>query len=461
MLLNYAAQQSQQNMPYTVDEVLAEIQEQSAPKKSWSKNFFIFLISLLIFFRLGLFQNGTANIVIIVVVILIHEIGHFIGMKLFGYRNIQMFFIPFFGAAVAGQSDSVPAYKKAIITLLGPLPGIILGTICLVIYAKTNTQIYMQLATMFLIINCFNLLPFFPLDGGRLFNEILFCRNRYIELFSRIIASLALVAIGLFLQAWLIAIFGLLTLLAVSWSFRIAGIAKDIKNAIALNNSAEGNENEPLDERTIYEIIINRLHKAFKAKLDLKKMASFTKDTFEKIHIRPPGAWATTALIGLYLFSVILSFASIAGTFVLKAGNGDWTETRIVESPLPNGQIQYTEQIYVFGDLTTELETSPDQLLYHGQSISYYPDGKISKQGYWNNGKWDGQWKYYDLEGNLTMVNVFDNGKFVSHSELEGDQWINKTWDQLSYLAKKAFTEHENAQPKGPKNPETIDQTAK
>ena len=38
-------------------------------------------------------------------------------MRAFKYRNVQMFFIPFFGAAVTGRNFSVAGYKKAIVSL--------------------------------------------------------------------------------------------------------------------------------------------------------------------------------------------------------------------------------------------------------------------------------------------------------------------------------------------------------
>ncbi len=46
------------------------------------------------------------------------------------------------------------------------------------------------------LINGFNLLPVFPLDGGRLLNQILFSRNRYLEGVFQFLAAVALVAYG-------------------------------------------------------------------------------------------------------------------------------------------------------------------------------------------------------------------------------------------------------------------------
>ena len=76
-------------------EILTEIDKQQSRQKSWVKNLVILAVSLLIFFQLGLFEGGLRSVVMLVLVLLIHETGHLLGMRFFGYQNVQMFFIPF------------------------------------------------------------------------------------------------------------------------------------------------------------------------------------------------------------------------------------------------------------------------------------------------------------------------------------------------------------------------------
>ena len=57
----------------------------------------------------NLFDWGFAAI--LVGVLLIHEAGHAIAMRAFGYREISMFFIPFFGAAVTGTEKEMPSVE--------------------------------------------------------------------------------------------------------------------------------------------------------------------------------------------------------------------------------------------------------------------------------------------------------------------------------------------------------------
>src|SRR5262245_1742921 len=74
-------------------------------------------------------QNSGSGraLFILVSVLLFHEAGHYAGMRLFGYRDVRMFFIPFFGAAVSGKRGDVAAWKEGIVLLLGPVPGIVVG----------------------------------------------------------------------------------------------------------------------------------------------------------------------------------------------------------------------------------------------------------------------------------------------------------------------------------------------
>jgi Zn-dependent protease len=168
-------------------DILAEIKQQQSRKKSWVTNIIILAVSLLIFFQLGLFEAGLHSVVMLIGVLLIHETGHLLGMRLFGYKNVQMFFIPLFGAAVSGESRDVAAYKRAIVSLLGPSPGIIIGCVLMLMFGATGREDYLNTAAMFLFINCFNLLPFYPLDGGRFLYQVIFSRNRYLELCFRIV----------------------------------------------------------------------------------------------------------------------------------------------------------------------------------------------------------------------------------------------------------------------------------
>ena len=78
-------------------EVEAELQSLASPKKSAARNLVIVVGSLLLFIAIGAVNVDFLGILVVAIVLLIHELGHLIAMKLFGYRDVQMFFIPLFG----------------------------------------------------------------------------------------------------------------------------------------------------------------------------------------------------------------------------------------------------------------------------------------------------------------------------------------------------------------------------
>lgn len=440
---------------YHYDEVLAEIENQQTGRKSWMKNIFIVLISLVIFFQLGLFKRGVSDVLIVILVLAVHEAGHLLGMRLFGYKNVQMLFIPFFGAVISCQSQNVAAYKKALVALLGPVPGIFIGVFFGILYAVTKTPIYLQLTTVFLIINSFNLLPFFPLDGGRLMYEILFSRNRYAELCFKLLASLALIGIGLLLQFWLLAIFGLISLISVGFPFKLARIADELKPLLSVSDTQpiEAVPGQIAETETIPpEIarqIIHKIQQSFTVKMNAKTLATHTREIWDRMHLRPPGALATTGLLTIYLLCFCIPFMVLIGAAVISIA---WEtliiERKIVEYQKPDGQTARKEQVYMFDRLTVETDVAADRLVYHGKGFMYYPDGKLFKEVNWRDGKWDGETKTYDQQGELMHITIFDKGNFVVRREPKNGSWVEKRLEDLPKFERPA---PQNGPPLGPK----------
>lgn len=154
-----------------------------AERFSLQRKLSVFGLSLLAFILIGWLVIRTSesiswlNLLGLVGVLFIHELGHYIGMKIAGYRNVQMFFIPLFGAAVSGNNPDVTTFDQTFMVLLGPLPGLIIG-ICLEIASLiTNQPAFHSAARLFVLLNGLNLLPLYPLDGGRIFDLVI--TNRF------------------------------------------------------------------------------------------------------------------------------------------------------------------------------------------------------------------------------------------------------------------------------------------
>lgn len=170
------------------------------------------LISILIF-ALFLVVFGSKDflfIFLLISVLLIHELGHLIFMKLFGYSNVKMLFLPLIGAFVEGKKDVYKQRQSIFVVIAGPLPGIIIGMLLLYFGVKWKVEWMNDFAFIFLFLNILNLLPLDPLDGGQLL-KLLFNKNHeFFQLAFTFISSVIIIGVGWYFELWFIVIFGFL-----------------------------------------------------------------------------------------------------------------------------------------------------------------------------------------------------------------------------------------------------------
>lgn len=155
-------------------------------------------ISLLVYFLIYyfMFRNKPEWIIVITAIVLLHETGHFAAMKYFGYRDVQMFFIPFLGAFVSGSPQKISQRQRVITLFAGPTPGIIAGLIVLAIFLQTGARFYYQLSFFLITLNVFNLLPVTPLDGGQLLENLYGAKTRIVQPVFLMLTGLLLFAVA-------------------------------------------------------------------------------------------------------------------------------------------------------------------------------------------------------------------------------------------------------------------------
>ncbi len=101
------------------------------------------------------------------VLILLHEMGHFIDVKRRGLPADMPVFLPGLGAYVRWQALGVSAETRAAVSLAGPLAGWIASVGCLVLWWKTGNNLWAALARAGAWLNVLNLIPVWVLDGGQ------------------------------------------------------------------------------------------------------------------------------------------------------------------------------------------------------------------------------------------------------------------------------------------------------
>jgi Zn-dependent protease len=103
----------------------------------------------------------------LVLLLLLHEIGHVIQMRREGIEASAPVFIPFLGAIIAAKSLGKDAAAEARVGLAGPIAGTIATLVPLALWFATGDEFWRALAYFGFLLNLFNLLPVVPLDGGR------------------------------------------------------------------------------------------------------------------------------------------------------------------------------------------------------------------------------------------------------------------------------------------------------
>jgi Zn-dependent protease len=107
----------------------------------------------------------------IVLLILVHELGHFLEARRQGLHVSLPRFRPFFGAYVIHELNLSP-WRNALISLAGPLAGGLGAAAVWVVGAAHDSQLLLVLAYWGFLLNAANLLPIGILDGGGVVRSI-------------------------------------------------------------------------------------------------------------------------------------------------------------------------------------------------------------------------------------------------------------------------------------------------
>ena len=136
--------------------------------------------------------DTLAFVVLLFLCVLLHEFGHIFTARAFGVATPYVTLLPIGGVAQLERIPEEP-WEEFLIAIAGPMVNVVI-TILLVFvggaalqgYAATaidNTQISLvdRLAAVNLFLALFNLIPAFPMDGGRVLRALLASRLGYVR----------------------------------------------------------------------------------------------------------------------------------------------------------------------------------------------------------------------------------------------------------------------------------------
>lgn len=144
-------------------------------------------LKIFLFLFLFLLTSQIEMYIILMIFAIIHELGHLIAGLILKFKPEEVKLTPV-GLQIRFKIDSREYnekikearslnIKKAIIALAGPLTNLIIAVVTIIIgYFNANIQntyIYQIIIYANFLIAMFNLIPIYPMDGGRVLNELL------------------------------------------------------------------------------------------------------------------------------------------------------------------------------------------------------------------------------------------------------------------------------------------------
>ncbi len=108
----------------------------------------------------------------LVLSIYIHEMGHVAALMRYGVKASAPLFLPGIGAVIRLKQGFIDPRQDARVGLAGPIWGLFAAVACAGIYALSHQPIWAALAQVGALINLFNLIPIWQLDGGRAFRSL-------------------------------------------------------------------------------------------------------------------------------------------------------------------------------------------------------------------------------------------------------------------------------------------------
>jgi Zn-dependent protease len=164
--------------------------------------------------------------VALVAILVFHEYGHLRAMKRFGIPTKGMYLIPFVGCLAVGDKPK-SRWQDVYISLMGPIYGLAMTLAFYIGYLITENHFVGLVASTSALINLFNLLPVYPLDGGRVIKSLVFSGRKYFALVFLLFIS-ALCTLGAFkFGLALIGFFIILGVVDILAEWRIS-LAEDI-----------------------------------------------------------------------------------------------------------------------------------------------------------------------------------------------------------------------------------------
>lgn len=137
--------------------------------------------------------------------VILHELGHALTARTFGVETAHITLFPFGGVAAMTSMPTKP-WQEFLIALAGPMVNLVILAVALPLHLVTGVDALLWLAVLNGLMGLFNLIPAFPMDGGRILRALLATRLGYVpasRLAMRVGRLFAWGFLGVGIVAWL------------------------------------------------------------------------------------------------------------------------------------------------------------------------------------------------------------------------------------------------------------------
>ncbi len=159
-------------------------------------------------------------------VLVFHEYGHLRAMKKCGLPTKGMYLIPFVGGLAVGDMPK-SRWQDVYISMMGPVFGLVMTVAFYIVYLVTESHFAGLVASTSALLNLFNLIPVYPLDGGRVVKSLVFSGRNYLALVALLTISAACFVLSWKLGFYFITFFIVLGVVDIVSGWRV-GLAEDI-----------------------------------------------------------------------------------------------------------------------------------------------------------------------------------------------------------------------------------------
>lgn len=110
------------------------------------------------------------EVLLLLFILLVHELGHAVAAAFFSWRVKRITLLPFGGVAEMEEHGNRPIWEETIVVMSGPLQHVwlVIGAFILLNLSWLTPESFALFFKYNMMILLFNLLPIWPLDGGKL-----------------------------------------------------------------------------------------------------------------------------------------------------------------------------------------------------------------------------------------------------------------------------------------------------